>query len=165
MSVSRSSSDEWTDPKGAGGDGEFHLAHRWRRTAARASTKVGSALEYQAVCRVGRCSGCKVYAIRITRLNKPSRQGVVRVMAGVLQCRWVQSGIDPKKWSPESVGFTRLYGDPNYSGEPITCAEATGLRERSRRGRRKLRTDQSDITTGQTVRIEGEVLEPLFYYT
>src|SRR5215472_3677477 len=26
----------------------------WRRTAARASTKVGSALEYQAVCRVGR---------------------------------------------------------------------------------------------------------------
>ena len=51
--------------------------------------------------------------------------------------------------------FTRFYGDPNYSGEPITCAEATGLRERSRSGRRKRRTDQSDINTGHTVRSRG----------
>jgi hypothetical protein len=34
------------------------------------------------------------------------------------------------------LGFTRLYEDPKQSGSPITCAEATGLRERSRRGRR-----------------------------
>ena len=31
-----------------------------------------------------------------------------------------------------NLEFTCLYGDPKYSGEPITCAEATGLRERSR---------------------------------
>src|SRR5215469_16623093 len=54
MSVSKSTSDELTDPQGAGGVGEFRWAYRWRRTAARASTKVGSALEYQAVSRVGR---------------------------------------------------------------------------------------------------------------
>ena len=54
--------------------------------------------------------------------------------------------------------FTRLYGDPKYSGEPITCAEATGLRERSRRGRRKLRTDQSDINKGHTLRSRGRGL-------
>jgi hypothetical protein len=56
---------------------------------------------------------------------------------------------------PHHVEFTRLYADPYYSGSPITCAEATGLRERSRRGRRKLRMDQSDINTGQTVRSRG----------
>ena len=33
-----------------------------------------------------------------------------------------------------NLEFTRLYGDQKSSGEPITCAEATGLRERSRRG-------------------------------
>ncbi len=26
-----------------------------------------------------------------------------------------------------NVEFTRFYGDPKYSGEPITCAETTGL--------------------------------------
>src|SRR2546429_390836 len=57
-----------------------------------------------------------------------------------------------------AMEFTRLYGDPKCSGEPIMCAEATGLRERSRRGRRKLRTDQSDINKGQTVRSRGRGL-------
>src|SRR5437870_6029220 len=37
--------------------GQFRLAHKWRRTAARASMKVGSALGYQAARRVGRSSG------------------------------------------------------------------------------------------------------------
>jgi hypothetical protein len=40
-------------------------------------------------------------------------------------------------------------------GEPIKCAEASGRRERSRRGRRQLRTAQSDIKKGQTVRSRG----------
>ncbi len=57
-----------------------------------------------------------------------------------------------------NLEFTRLYGDPKYSGEPITCAEATGLRQRSRRGRRKLRTDQSNINTGHTLRSRGRGL-------
>ena len=54
--------------------------------------------------------------------------------------------------------FTRFSGNPKYEGEPITCAETTGLRERSRRGRRKLRTDQSDLNKGQTVRSRGRSL-------
>ena len=47
------------------------------------------------------------------------------------------------------VEFTAFCGDPKQSGSPITCAEATKLRERSRRGRRKLRADQSDIKNGR----------------
>jgi hypothetical protein len=39
--------------------------------------------------------------------------------------------------------FTRFSGDPNYSGEPITCTEATGLRERSRSGRQTKTEDGS----------------------
>ena len=54
--------------------------------------------------------------------------------------------------------FTRVCGDPKNAIYPITCAEASGLRERSRRERRKLRTDQTGINKVLTVRSRGRSL-------
>ncbi len=51
-----------------------------------------------------------------------------------------------------TVECTRFGGDPQHSGSPISCAAANGLSERSRRGTRKLRTDQSESYEEQIVR-------------
>src|ERR1700731_4225624 len=65
----------------------------------------------------------------------------------------IGSGIHPLVWGSEIGGRTHHFCSSNRA------------EERSRRGRRKLRTDQSDPNQGQTVRSRDEVLEPLFYYT
>src|SRR5258708_6146057 len=74
--MSKKGDVELREPRAAGGVGEFSCAYRCLRTAANASTKVGSALGYQAAWRVGKWSECKAWAMSTTRLNnlEPGRE-------------------------------------------------------------------------------------------
>ena len=67
-------------------------SHRWRRTRAMASTKVGDGLSYQAALRwvIGRCF-CSEWAARVVQEKRPSRTGVVRAMARSDHWRWVST--------------------------------------------------------------------------
>ena len=58
------------------------LAQKNRRTKANASEKVGRGLEYQIVCLIFQEKlACKWCARIVTKENKPSNIGVVRVIA------------------------------------------------------------------------------------
>ena len=64
-------------------------SHRWRRTRAMASTKVGDGLSHQAAARwaIGR-SCCRTWAAKVFQEKRPSRTGVVRAMARSDHWRW-----------------------------------------------------------------------------
>ena len=58
------------------------LRQSWRRTAASVSEKVGRRLRYQALAAVARrVCGVSCLPSRVTKENKPSKQGVVRAIA------------------------------------------------------------------------------------
>jgi len=85
-------------------------------TAANASLKVASCLQYQRVSRRGKRCGCKVFAINTTRLNRPNRQGVVRSIARSDHWRWVS------KPSCARISANRTSMFQRFTNQPMICS-------------------------------------------
>ena len=111
--------------------GAFASTQKWRRTAASTSTKVGSALAYQAACRVGSGSEATRAASRMVRLKGPSRHGVGRATARGLQCRWVWK----PRWARTSAKVTAAAHRLTYQAM-IGSTQASWSVQKRAKGRR-----------------------------
>lgn len=78
-------------PPSSDGEKVVSLQSR-KRTVARASLKVGSALAYHPAAR-GRMATSAAISLTysVTKENSPSSAGVVRAIAGSDHCRWVST--------------------------------------------------------------------------